>query len=204
MLNKEGMMQQKGTLTVEFVPQTSQRLEFNPFFSDPSLVNEIKKRLDNELRQRGINVRNSTMEPDPKTFGLRYQAEYDPPRRYGVAIGTVIAGVVEAVIRAVVQAVKAVIRLIVRFVKAVVKFIQKLIVRIQTLIQYWNEALKRWQPLAGGRQTGELNPENPEKGLNEMERDVERTGSTSGTFTFSSPWFIFGVLAVAVLLLTRK
>jgi len=202
-------MQQKGTLTVEFVPQTSQgqRLEFNPFLADPSLVSEIKKRLDDELRKRGINVKNSTIEPDPKTFGLRYQAEYDPPRRYGVAVGAAIAGVVKSVIKAVVQAVKTIIRLIVRFVKAIVKFIQKLIVKIKTLIQYFNEKLKSWQPLAEGTQTGTIDPENPEKDLDKIERDVERGGSKAGTLTsgiFSSPWVILGAVVIAVLLLTRK
>ena len=194
-------MQQRGDLIVEFTPKTAKRLDYNPFLADPSLVNEIKKRMDNELRRKGINVRTSKMEPDPKTFGLKYQAEYDPPRRYG-AVGAAIAAAVKAVIKAVVQAVKAIVRLIVRVVRAIVKFIQKLIVKIQTLIQYFNEALKRWQPLAEGRQTGELDPENPEKGLNEMEKDVE--GGKLGTFNFSSPWFILGAIAITVALIMRK
>jgi hypothetical protein len=191
-------MKQRGDLIVEFTPKTSKRLDYNPFLADPSLVNEIKKRMDDELRRKGINVRNSKMEPDPKTFGLRYQAEYDPPRRYG-AVGAAIVATVRAVIKAVVQAIKAIVRLIVRAVKAIVKFIQKLIVKIQTLVQYFNEALKRWQPLAEGRQSGELDPENPEKGLNEMEKDVE--GAKSGAFNFGSPWVFLGIGAVAVTLL---
>ena len=195
-------MQQRGDLIVEFTPKTQKRLDYNPFLADPSLVNEIKKRMDGELKRRGINVRNSKMEPDPKTFGLKYQAEYDPPRRYG-AVGAAIAAAVKAVIKAVVQAVKAIVRLIVRVVRAIVKFIQKLIVKIQTLIQYFNEALKRWQPLAEGRQTGELDPENPEKGLHDMERDVDKTGSTFNTFNFGSPWVVLGLGAVAIALLIR-
>jgi len=194
-------MQQRGDLIVEFTPKTQKRLDYNPFLADPSLVNEIKKRMDGELKRRGINVRNSKMEPDPKTFGLRYQAEYDPPRRYG-AVGAVIVAAVRAVIKAVVQAIKAIVRLIVRAIKAIVRFIQKLVVKIQTLIQYFNEALKKWQPLAEGKQTGELDPDNPDKGLNEMEKDVE--GSKLGTFNFSSHWFILGAVAVAVALIMRK
>jgi hypothetical protein len=162
-------MQQRGDLIVEFTPKTSKRFDYNPFLADPSLVNEIKKRMDDELRRKGINVRNSKMEPDPQTFGLRYQAEYDPPRRYG-AVGAAIAAAVKAVIKAVVQAIKAIVKLIVRAVKAIVKFIQKLIVKIKTLIQYFNEALKRWQPLAEGRQTGEIDPENPDKDLDKIEQ----------------------------------
>jgi hypothetical protein len=190
-------MKQRGDLVVEFTPKTTRRLDYNPFLADPSIVNEIKKRMDDELRKKGINVKSSKIEPDPKTFGLKYQAEYDPPRRYG-AVGAAIASAVKAVIRAVVQAIKAVVRLIVRAIKAIVKFIQKLIVRIQTLIQYFNETLKRWQPLAEGRQTGELDPENPEKGLNDIEKDVDKTGSN---FNFGSPWVVLGLGAVAVALL---
>jgi len=192
-------MQQRGHLIVEFTPKTQKRLDYNPFLADPSLVNEIKKRMDDELRRKGINVRTSKMEPDPKTFGLRYQAEYDPPRRYG-AVGAAIVAVVRAAIKAVVQAIKAIARLIVRAIKAIVRFIQKLVVKIQTLIQYFNEALKKWQPLAEGRQTGELDPENPEKGLNDMEKDVDKTGST---FNFGFPWVVLGLGAVAVALLMR-
>ncbi len=197
-------MKQRGDLTVEFVPKTTKRLDYNPFLADPSLVNEIKKRMDDELKRKGINVRNSKMEPDPKTFGLRYKAEYDPPRRYG-AVGAAIAAAVKAVIQAVVQAVKAIVRLIVRVVKAIVKFIQKLIVKIQTLIQYFNEALKRWQPLAEGRQTGEIDPDNPEKDLDKIEKDVDRSGSAS-TFNFGSPWVVIGLgaVAVTVALMMRK
>ena len=194
-------MKQRGDLIVEFTPKTAKRLDFNSFLADPSLVNEIKKRMDDELRKKGINVRNSKIEPDPKTFGLKYQAEYDPPRRYG-AVGAAVVAAVKAVIKAVVKAVKAIVRLIVRAIKAIVKFIQKLIVKIKTLIQYFNEALKRWQPLAEGRQTGELDPENPEKDLDKIEKDVDRTGSAS-TFNFGSHWVVLGIGAVAVALLMR-
>jgi hypothetical protein len=194
-------MQQRGELVVEFTPKTQKRLDYNPFLADPSIVNEIRKRMDNELKKRGINVRNSKMEPDPKTFGVKYQAEYDPPRRYG-AVGAAISAAVKAVIRAVVQAIKAIARLIVKAIKAIVRFIQKLVVKIQTLIQYFNEALKKWQPLAEGRQTGELDPENPEKGLNEMEKDVER--GKLGTSTSVPPWVVLGAVVVAVVLMMRK
>ena len=195
-------MKQRGNLTVEFVPKTPKRLDYNPFFSDPSLINEIKNRMDQELRNKGINVKSSTIEPDPKTFGIKYQAEYDPPRRYGVA-GAIVAAV-KAVIRAVVQAIKAIARLIVRAIKAVVKFIQKLIVRIQTLIQYLDKAFKRWKPLVEGRQSGEIDPNNPEKDLDKIEKDVDREGGgKSSTLNIGSPWIILGALGLAGIVLMR-
>jgi hypothetical protein len=201
-------MQQRGDLTVEFVPKTTKRLDFNPFLADPSIIDEVKKRMDEELKRRGVNVRSSKIEPDMKNFGLRYQAEYDPPKRYGFAQAIVAAA--KAVIKIVVQVIKAIVKLIVRAVKAIAKFLQKLIVKIQTLIKYFDQALQRWQILEG-RQGGEIDPNNPEKDLNELERKAEEdnisSGGTSGSisgFSFNSPWFVLAVALVLIVLMRRQ
>jgi len=197
-------MQQKGILNVEFLPKTNKRnLDFNPFLADPSIVNEVKNKLDQELKRRGINVKSSKIEPDPKNFGLKYQAEYDPPRRYGVA-GAIVAAV-KVVLKTVVQAIKAIVKVIVRALKAIVKFIQKLIIKISTLIQYFNEKMQRWMKLVEGTQNGELDPNNPEKDLDQLERDVDRSGSSgSGAFNLGSLWVVFGAVLVGIALMMRK
>jgi hypothetical protein len=197
-------MQQRGTLNVDFLPKTNKRnLDFNPFFADPSIANEIKNRLDQELKRRGINVKQSKIEPDPRNFGLKYQAEYDPPKRYGVA--GAVATAVKVVLKAVVQAIKAIVKFIVNAIKQIVKFIQKLIIKISTLIQYFNQAMQRWVNLAEGTQNGEIDPNNPENDLDKIEQDVDRTGGSSSAFNFGSPWVVLGAVAlVGIVWMMRK
>jgi hypothetical protein len=208
-------MREKGEVYITFAPKTANRFELEQLFffnrnQLMSLTREIKNRMDQELRKRNINVRNSRMEPDFKNFGLKYYAEYDPPKRYGVAIGAAIKAAIKVVVKAIIKAIKAIVRTIIQALKAIVKFIQKLMIYIKNLIQVFNQALQRFQTFAfEGRES--LDPNNPEQGLNNLEKEAEKElgGGTStsglggGTSLFSSSnsWIILGGLGALALAL---
>jgi hypothetical protein len=210
-------MKEKGEVYITFIPQTNRRFELEElekfFFNRnqlASITREMKNRMDTELRKRGINVRKSRMEPDFKSFGLKYYAEYDPPKRYGVAIGPAIQAAIRVVIKAIIKAIKAIIKVVINAIKGIVRFIQKLVVHIRNLLQVFNQALQKFQTFTfEGSES--LDPNNPEAGLNNLEKETEKelskgTSSEVGknaSSIFSSPnsWMILGGLGALALVL---
>ncbi len=218
-------MREKGEVRITFTPQTNRmnRFELEFFFSNKnrlaSITREMKNRMDQELRRRGINVRKSRMEPDFRNFGLNYYAEYDPPKRYGVAIGAAIKAAIKAVVKAIIQAIKAIVKVVIQAIKSIVRFIQKLIVYIKNTLNVFSQALQRVQTFTfEGRES--LDPSNPEAGLtnleNEAEKEIDKGTSSQSTSSqstssnlFSSPnsWIMLGglgALALALIIALRK
>jgi len=217
-------MRERGEVHITFTPRTTNRFDLERFFFFNrnrlmSLSREMKNRMDEELRRRGINVRNSRMEPDFKNFGLKYYAEYDPPKRYGVAIGHAIKAAIKAVIKAIIKAIKAVVRMVIQAIRAIVRFIQKLMVHIKNILEVFNQALHRFQRFAfEGSES--LDPNNPEAGLDNIEKkaeeEIDRRPSSSGStssvspsnvFSSSNSWIILGglgALALAILIALNK
>jgi len=219
-------MKERGEVHITFTPQTNRKFELEEFFffnknQLASITRELKSRIDQEMRKRGINLRNSRLEPDFRNFGLKYYAEYDPPKRYGVAIGPAIQAVIKTVIKAIIQVIKSVVRMVIKAIQAIVKFIQKLIVHIKNIIQIFNQALQKFQTLTfEGSES--LNPDNPEAGLSNLEKETEKelskgTSSENGknkssifpSNIFSSPnsWIVIGglgALALALAIVLKK
>jgi hypothetical protein len=211
-------MREKGEVYVSFTPKTNRFDLEKIFFADTkglaSITTQLKNRMDQELKRRGINVRSSRMEPDFQTFGLKYYAEYDPPKRYGVAIGPAIQAAIKVAIKAIIQAVKAIIKLVIKVIQGIVKFIQKLMVYIKNIIQIFDQALQKLRSFIFTGQ-GDLDPNNPENELNSIESkaDKELGGATKelgGATSSSSPsnisfspnsWVIFGGIGALALVL---
>jgi hypothetical protein len=204
-------MREKGEMYITFTPKTN-RFELEKFFTDPqkvaSITRELKSKMDAELQKKGIKIKKSRMEPDFQKFGLKYYAEYDPPKRYGVAIGAAIQAAVKAVVKAIIQAVKAIIKLVVKAIKAIVKFIQKLMIYIRNLIHFLDQALGKLKT-AEWTQEGSLDPNNPDDGLNSMEKEADKelsggtssTGISSNIFSSSNSWVILGGIGALALVL---
>jgi hypothetical protein len=214
-------MKDRGQLYIEFTAKGN-RFDLEKFFADrqrvSSITKELKNRMDQELKRRGINVKNSRMEPDFQKFGLKYQAEYDPPKRYGIAVGAAIMATVKAVVKAIIQAIKIVIKLIVEAIKAIVKFLQKLMVYIKNLIQFFDQAIQRFRTVEL-TQEGNLNPNNPDDGLNNMEKELDKDlgggtssnilggGTSSNILSSPNSWMLLGgagALALVLLLVLKK
>jgi hypothetical protein len=224
-------MREKGEVHITFTPQVRNRFDLENlerffFFNRNrliSLTREMKNRMDQELRRRGINVRNSRMEPDFQNFGLKYYAEYDPPKRYGVAIGPAIKAAIKTVIKAIIKAIKAVVKMVIQAIQAIVRFIQKLIVYIKNTLHMFNQALQKVQGFTfEGRES--LDPNNPEAGLDNIEKEAEKrldgntssgntsSGNTSSVspsniFSSSNSWVILGglgALALALIIALKK
>ena len=218
-------MKERGEVYITFTPQTNRKFELEELFffnknQLASITRELKSRIDQEMRKRGINVRKSRLEPDFRTFGLRYYAEYDPPRRYGVAIGPTIKAVIKAVIKTIVQVIKSVVKMVINVVRAIVKFIQKLVVHIKNIIQIFNQVLQKFQTFTfEGSES--LNPDNPEAGLNNLEKEAEKelskgsleTGKgkssifPSDIFSSQNSWIVIGglgALALALAIVLKK
>ncbi len=207
-------MREEGKVYITFTPRAN-RFDLEKFFFSnrnqlASITREMKNRMDQELRRRGINVRKSRMEPDFRSFGLKYYAEYDPPKRYGVAIGPAIQAAIKAVVKAIIKAVKAIVRMVIQAIRAIVKFIQKLMVYIKNILNVFNQALQRFQAFTfEGSES--LDPSNPEAGLNNMEKETEKklgestspTTSSTTSSIFSSPnsWIMLGGLGALALVL---
>jgi len=205
-------MREKGEVSITFAPKTN-RFDLERFFffnrnQLASLTRELKNQMDQELRKRGINVRKSRMEPDFQKFGLKYQAEYDPPKRYGVAIGPAIQAAVKAVVKAIIKAIKAIIKVVINAIKSIVRFIQKLMVYIKNKLQVFNSALRKLQTLTF-EGVGNLDPNNPEKELNDMETKVDKelgggassNTTSSGILSSQNSWLMFGGLGALALVL---
>jgi hypothetical protein len=216
----EDDMRDKGEVYITFTPRAN-RFDLEKFFFSnqiTSLSREMKNRMDQELRKRGINVRNSRMEPDFKNFGLKYYAEYDPPKRYGVAIGPAIQAAIRAVIKAIISAIKAIIKIVINAIRALVKFIQRLIVHIKNLLHIFNQALQKFQTFTF-EGTESLDPTNPEAGLDNIEKEAENklgggtssvpSSPSSNIFSSSNSWIVLGglgalTLALVLLMALRK
>jgi hypothetical protein len=214
-------MKDKGQMYITFKPKGN-RFDLEKFFADrqrvASITGQLKNRLDQELKNKGINIKSSRIEPDFQNMSLKYQAEYDPPKRYGVAVQAAIMATVKAVVKAIIHAIKVVIKMIVEAIKAIVRFIQKLLVHIKNLIQFFDQALQKFRTVEF-TQDGDLDPNNPDNGLKNMENELDKDlgGGTSSNMSTSSnisnilsspnSWMILGgagALALVLLLVLKK
>jgi hypothetical protein len=146
-----------GDLKITFIPRGGKNAT-----SDVNVLENIKRKTDEELKKRGVEIQQSNIKMTT-TGNIEYTANYKHrPKQFGIAIGAIVS----AIIKAIIQAVKAIIRFIINAIKQLISYIQKLTMKLITQLKDLSGKV-----LGGGSEQKDIDLKNPEGSLEEGSDD---------------------------------
>jgi hypothetical protein len=176
-----------GDLKITFIPRGK---GFNAT-SNVNVLEQIKRKTDEELRKRNVDIQNSDIRMTT-TGNIEYTANYKY-KQFGIAIGAIVS----AIIKAIIQAVKSIIRFIVNAIKQLISYIQKLTMKLITQLKDLSGRV-----LGGGSEQKDIDLKNPEGSLEEGSTSDD--GLTPKTQTTINPLLIAIAIIVIAFFLFKK